>query len=358
MRKKIVYLTLLIFALIISRESYPQEVRNLKETFDFYVRSVQNENLEDLFSVVSDKPDFFFLTSHGKLIDSRDGYYKFHKGWFEEDNWEMPVELVSVNEGKEYGYANAIYHFKANLEDGRTYNLDSYFTLIFHKEDGIWKVIADVCTPINRYYSSDTTDLSYSAKQDYLFDIMNNRRTVRKYKNTPVPIEHIVKILDAARMCPTAGNQQPWKFLVVRDREKLNLLEKEASVWFIDQYQKNNKVDPEKLNEIRSSISKSISNALSAPAYVAVLVDKNARYSEYIVHDGALAAGYLMIAARSLGYGTGYFTSFFPGDKMKAFFDIPDNYQLICFTPIGVPEEWPETPEKKDLDDIIVWENF
>ncbi len=270
----------------------------------------------------------------------------------------MPVELVSMNEGKEYGYTNAIYHFKANLEDRRTYNLDSYFTLIFHKEDGIWKVIGDVCTPINRYYSSDTTDVSYSAKQDYLFDIMNNRRTVRKYKNTPVPKEHIVKILDAARMCPTAGNQQPWKFLVVRDREKLDLLEKEASGWFIDQYQKNNKVDPKKLNEIRSYISTSISNALSAPVYVAVLVDRNAKYSDYIVHDGALAAGYLMIAARSLGYGTGYFISFFPEDMMKEFFDIPDNYQLICFTPIGVPEEWPETPEKKDLDDIIVWENF
>jgi hypothetical protein len=43
---------------------------------------------------------------------------------------------------------------------------------------------------------------------------------------------------------------------------------------------------------------------------------------------------------------------------MKAFFDIPDRYRLICFTPIGMPDEWPNPPIKEDLRELIVFEKF
>lgn len=359
MKKSILFITAgILFAAFPPGRLHAQGDRSLRETFDFYVKSVRDENLEDLFSVVSDREDFFFLTSRGELIDSRDGYYKFHEEWFEEDNWEMPVKFVSMNEGREYGYTLAIYYYRAQLPDGRTYHLDSYFTLIFRREDNRWKVIGDVCTPISRYYSTGSGDITYSREQEYLFHIMNNRRTVRKYRDTPVPEEHILKILDAARMCPTAGNQQPWKFLVIRDREKLDRLEAEAGKWFMDRYRQNKEADSSQLESIKAYVTEAISNALSAPVYVAVLVDTRAKYGEYIIHDGSLAAGYLMIAARSLGYGTGFFTSFFPDEEMKRFLKIPDPYKLICFTPIGIPVEWPETPEKKELDELIVWEAF
>jgi nitroreductase len=68
--------------------------------------------------------------------------------------------------------------------------------------------------------------------------------------------------------------------------------------------------------------------------------------------------GNLMIAARALGYGTGFFTSFFPEVRMREFFHIPERYGLICFTPIGVPEEWPPVPAKKSLDDFVVFDAF
>jgi nitroreductase len=101
-----------------------------------------------------------------------------------------------------------------------------------------------------------------------------------------------------------------------------------------------------------------LENVLSAPVYVAVLVDSQARYPKYTVHDGTLAAGNLMIAARALGYGTGFFTTFFPGEKMRELLGIPERYQLICFTPIGVPDEWPQAPDKGSLEDVVVFEEF
>ena len=361
MKKVIIWIMIITLIFLCSFLIAASENRaglSLKETFEIYVKAVQNSDLETLFTTVTDKEEFLFLTSTGKLIDSRNGYYKFHEDWFKEKDWEMPVELLEVHEGREYGYTVAIFHYKQKIKDGKIYNLDSYFTLIFHKENGMWKVVADICTPISRYFSEINSDVKYTFEQNYLFNIIRNRRTVRKFKSTPIPKEHIMKILDAARFAPTAGNQQPWKFLVIRDRNKLNELQKQALTWFIEKYKKERKPNEQELNRIREAVKNILKNVLSAPVYIAVLVDSKSKYSNYILYDGTLAAGYLMIAARALGYGTGFFTTFFPEQKMKEFFNIPDRYKLICFTPIGLPEKWPETPPKKSLEELVVFESF
>lgn len=194
--------------------------------------------------------------------------------------------------------------------------------------------------------------------QQYLFDTMENRRTVRSFKPDSVPEEQLLRILDAARFAPTSGNQQPWKFLVIRDRSRLDSLKAAALEWYMDDYRKLWQPSDDDLARIRSIVEGTLRDNLSAPVYVAVLVDSLAKYPDFITFDGTMAAVYIMIAARSLGYGTGFYTSFFPEEEMKRFFDIPDRYKLICFTPIGVPTEWPEMPEKKPLDDLIVWGRF
>ena len=54
-----------------------------------------------------------------------------------------------------------------------------------------------------------------------LFDLIKTRRSVRKFKPDPIPEEHVIQMLEAARLAPTAGNQQPWKFLVIRDPARI-----------------------------------------------------------------------------------------------------------------------------------------
>lgn len=342
---------------VLAAGSY-QSAPSLKETFERYVKSVQSSDLKGLFQTVTDDEKLLFLTASGERIDTRKGYYKFHEEWFQEKDWEMPVELLEVHEGKDYGYATALFHYRSKTGDGRRYFLDSYFTLIFHKENGSWKVVADVCTPISRKYADAKSSVAYSADQMFLLETIRTRRTVRRFKPTPVPREHIMEILDAARFAPTAGNQQPWKFLVVQDRKKLDELKNEALRWYVEPYQQEQQVDAAKLQAIRESTRKALEGALSAPVYIAILVDTEAKYPEWIAYDGTLAAGSLMIAARALGYGTGFYTTFFPESRMKVFFRIPDRYKLICFTPVGVPEEWPQPPAKKPLADLVVFEKF
>ena len=56
--------------------------------------------------------------------------------------------------------------------------------------------------------------------------------------------------------------------------------------------------------------------------------------------------------------GPGYYTSFYPEEIIKPFFNIPVNYKLICVTPIGVPDEWPPMPPKKELKETVVYDSF
>ncbi len=198
----------------------------------------------------------------------------------------------------------------------------------------------------------------YTPQQEYLFDIIKNRRTVRNFQPTPVPKEHILKILDMARSAPTSGNQQPWKFLVVQDRAKLDRLKDEAVTWFLEAYEKRTQADPEVMAKLRKQLPETMAKVLSAPVYIAVLTDSQSAYPPDNRHDGPLAAGLLMIAARSLGYGTGFYTTYFPEEPMRRFLGIPERYNLVCFTPVGVPVEWPPAPAKKPLEDFVVFEKF
>jgi nitroreductase len=54
-----------------------------------------------------------------------------------------------------------------------------------------------------------------------LFDAIKGRKSIRRFKRTPVPDEDIKKILDAGRWAPSPNNTQPWSFIVVKDRELL-----------------------------------------------------------------------------------------------------------------------------------------
>jgi len=205
---------------------------------------------------------------------------------------------------------------------------------------------------------SVTSPATYTSEQEYLFDIFKKRRSVRKFKSTPVPQEHIEKILDTARTAPTSGNQQPWKFLVVQDREKIDRLLEECVSSAVERAKEREGFDPSEEDSLRNQYQERIGNYLSAPVYVVVLVDKNSRYPSYNVYDGSLAAGYLMIAARALGYGTVFITDALPVDLVKKVFAVPDNFVQICITPIGIPESWPDSPEKKPLHEFAVYEQL
>lgn len=194
--------------------------------------------------------------------------------------------------------------------------------------------------------------------KDFFFHIMKNRRSVRKYKTTPIPEKHILQIIDAARMAPTSGNQQPWKFLVIQDSMVIRELESRTIAFYHDYFESQDGLTPTQIAERMKGISEYTKGVFTAPIYIVVLTDDNAKWSDYNSHDGPLAAGYLLLAARAMGYGTVYGTDMVPEEITSKVLNIPEHYTRVCFIPLGVPEEWSPTPPKKDLDELIIYNKF
>lgn len=207
--------------------------------------------------------------------------------------------------------------------------------------------------PIARSKSSVIDDAA-----DSIFDVIKNRRSVRKYKPDPVPQQDVHKIIDAARMAATSGNQQPWKFLVVQERNRIDALKEFCIKKSIERFTAERKPSKTDLESRIERITQYYDNYLSAPVYVVILTDNNSEYPDYNHWDGPLAAANLMLAARALGYGTVFCTDSINEEITREFFNIPDQYTRVCITPIGVPDEWPESPEKKTLENLIVHDTF
>lgn len=173
-----------------------------------------------------------------------------------------------------------------------------------------------------------------------LFETFKTRRSVRKFKPTPVPDTHIRQILEAANFAPCPRNRQAWKFVVIKDRGILDQIRDDC---------------------IKKTGEKSrpyFTDYLSAPVYVVVLADTRTRNPENDVIAGALAAENLMLAARALGYGSVFCVNSIPEDVTKHVLNIPDNYKRVCITPIGIPDEWPDAPVKKGIEEVVVYDRF
>lgn len=193
--------------------------------------------------------------------------------------------------------------------------------------------------------------------------IFPQRQTVRRYKPDPVPEQTLRQILDAARYGPTCMNQQPWKFLVVRDRAKIEAMKKQTLGLVEKQFEsfaaQNTDLKPEELNARKERSLRFTEGYFTAPVYVVVLVDAESACSEYALrHDGPIAAAYLMLAARTFGYGTAYLTDGIPDSVTRHVLAIPARYQRICITPIGIPDGWPRKQEKRKLEEIVAWETL
>ena len=187
-------------------------------------------------------------------------------------------------------------------------------------------------------------------------DLFSKRQSVRRYKPDPVPEEDLRLILDAARRSPTSGNQQPWKFLVVKNKATIERMRVRCLQFYQASWPKD-LPQAEKATRTESA-TKRLAGYFSAPVYIVVLTDSQSTYPSYNHHDGPLAAGYLCLAARALGYGTVYITDAIPEQVTREVLAIPDRYERVCITPLGIPDGWPEPTPKKKLEEFVVLESF
>ncbi|MBN1344323.1 MAG: nitroreductase family protein [Phycisphaerae bacterium] len=169
-------------------------------------------------------------------------------------------------------------------------------------------------------------------------DVIKTRRSIRQYSDRQIDDATVQRVLDAARMAPSANNTQPWHFVVVRDAaRRAKLVELASGQSFIAQ----------------------------APAVIAVCGKCYTSQHSWIganmyLVDVAIAMDHLTLAARNEGLGTCWIGAF-DHDAVHAFLEVPDTHRVVILTPLGYPlktDAFQPTTRRYSLDSMISNEKF
>ena len=156
-------------------------------------------------------------------------------------------------------------------------------------------------------------------------EILLTRRSVRKYTADPVSDELVNDILRAAMCAPSAGNQQPWHFVIIRSKATL-----------------------QKISEIHPTAK------MASQANLAILVcgDESAElHKGYWVQDCSAATENILLAAHAKGLG-GVWVGVFPREErvrsLRSLIKAPPHIIPFALVPIGYPAENKEPVHEMD----------
>ncbi len=165
------------------------------------------------------------------------------------------------------------------------------------------------------------------------YQVIRTRRSVRAFRDTPIPDDALRRVLDAARIAPSGSNRQPWRFIVVSSPElKQGLVSACHNQRFI----------------------------AAAPVVIAacgrdIQFDRGDWMGDYsMIVDVVIAMDHLILAARAEGLGTCWIGSF-SDEEVKATLRVPEGWHVVALTPLGYPEgdAFVETADRRPLGEIV-----
>lgn len=160
-------------------------------------------------------------------------------------------------------------------------------------------------------------------------EAIRTRRSIRRFASEPVPDELIRVFLESAMMAPSAGNQQPWHFIVVSEKHTLLA---------IAEYHPYAQM----LRE--------------APLAVVVCGDKRLeKHKDYWIQDCSAAAQNLLLAVHAKGLGA-VWLGVHPREERilptRKLFQLPDDVMPLAIIAVGYPAEKKSHPERYDENKI------
>jgi len=161
------------------------------------------------------------------------------------------------------------------------------------------------------------------------YEVIEQRRSVRAYRKDPVDEEKLKRVLNAARLAPSAANRQPLKLYVIRGEAlRAKMLEAYGQQWFVD-----------------------------APVIICACgrtsdAWKRSDGKSYADVDVAIAMDHLILAAAAEGLGTCWIGAFKP-DKLRALLNLPKEEDPVALTPLGYPAAAAKPTKRKALDEIV-----
>jgi nitroreductase len=170
-----------------------------------------------------------------------------------------------------------------------------------------------------------------------LSEAIKGRRSIRAFKQQDVPEETVEKLIDAARHAPSAGNIQPWEFVIARKQDTKKKLAQAAYQAFVEE----------------------------APLVIVVCANENSSSSGYgkrgktlyCIQDTAAATQNILLTAYSLGLGTCWVGAFNEDEAKKAL-QAPDGIRPVAIIPVGYPNRTPSQRGRRPLNQIVHHEGF
>lgn len=171
-----------------------------------------------------------------------------------------------------------------------------------------------------------------------VLEAIESRRSVRAFTREGVSEKEIERLIEAARRAPSAGNIQPWEFVIVTDvTMKRNLSVAALDQTFIEE----------------------------APVVIVVCADEMRsarRYGNrgarlYCLQDTAAATQNILLAAHAVGLGACWVGAF-DEDKVKIAIRTPRNIRPVAIVPVGHPAEKPAASPKRSINEIVHHETF
>lgn len=167
-----------------------------------------------------------------------------------------------------------------------------------------------------------------------IYETIKTRRSVRAYKDGKIDDVVLNRILEAARLAPSAHNNQEYKFVVVKDAAKRKALAKAA-------------LDQKFVGEAPMVIAGVALNpnhimTCGVPAYVV---------------DLAIAFDHITLTAVEEGLGTCWIGAFYQ-NEVKKILNIPEKYKVVVLLPLGVPKDRPGKKTRKKLKELVCYDNF
>lgn len=169
-----------------------------------------------------------------------------------------------------------------------------------------------------------------------VFEAVRSRKSVRTYAETPVPEESLTRILEAARVAPSASNRQPWYFIVVTDSEERKIISRGRYAKFVTE----------------------------SPIVIVGCADTMAS-PKWCVVDVSIALENMVLAATGEGLGTCWIGGFIEED-VKRILEIPEQYNVVAIISVGYPRvslDVDQTPRerthmRKSLQEIVGYEKY
>jgi nitroreductase len=177
-----------------------------------------------------------------------------------------------------------------------------------------------------------------------LMDVIESRRSIRRYQDKPVPNELLDKLFEAVRWAPSWANSQCWHFVVVRENAVKKKIQETVSPR-----------NPSSLALVNAPVLLVVCGQLKRSGFYDDQYPT--KFGDWFMYDLGLASQNLCLAAHEAGLGT-VIVGLFDHEKVGEIVRLPPEHEVLVLIPLGYPDHEPSPPKRHAVEKFVHYDSF